>query len=734
MKNTKDSGSFHYDYKIEGIKIYKKTRRVEINASSNVILRINEQSEIRRSFKEKFEGFDVEINFKFKTDLSVESILYEFKDSMLLILSEKMPSSKGMLKDSIWEVTETGKLLIKLKTNGVSLLKEKKCDEAIKDIFENNFSKKINVEFMDAALNEEYKKGYLEFKESEESKILAAAENETAKNFLSNKIPGDAKARTAKNEDKRKTSAVIKGKNFADDLDPISQIGNDTDSAAISGKIFKTEFVSFKNKMNMCKFFITDESGSLTVKFFYKKENDDELKALIKDRIHVKVRGDMKYDSFEDERVLNAKDIVAIPEEIRSDNAEAKRVELHLHTRMSSMDGVSTVESLVGTAAKWGHKAIAITDHGVVQAFPDAFKAGEKAGIKIIYGVECYLLDDDAPVFYFKEGQEQDGSYVVFDVETTGLDPIKDKITEIGAVRVSEGIITGGFKSFVNPGVHIPEKITKITGITDAMVRDAPPVKPVLEKFMEFAGKSILAAHNSRFDMSFIKKAASDEGIEIDNPVCDTLQMSRLLIPGLPNYRLGTVAEFLGINTGDSHRAHDDAAAAAGVLVRCLDILKAKGICDYNDVRRELDWNVDFTKNKSYHAVILVKNQIGLRNLYELISYSHLRYFRQKKPRIPRRLLMSYREGLLVTTACENGELYTAVKEDRPQKTIEHIAEFYDFLEIQPLGNNRFLIKCAWQQTDMADSIPEVDTTPRCIHIHHAYTTRHQDRPAHKPC
>ena len=382
--------------------------------------------------------------------------------------------------------------------------------------------------------------------------------------------------------------------------------------------------------------------------------------------------------------------------ESRKDTAPEKRVELHCHTKMSDMDGVSEVKDIVRRAHDWGHKAIAITDHGVVQAFPDANHYIEGLDkddpFKVIYGVEGYLVDDLQDVAVNEKGQSLDGTYVVFDLETTGFSAIKDKIIEIGAVKVEGGKITDRFSTFVNPGVPIPFRITQLTGITDQMVMDAPGIETVLPQFLEFIGEAALVAHNASFDVGFIEQNCRYQDITPDFTSVDTVAMARILLPTLSKYKLNVVAGALHISLENHHRAVDDAGATAEIFVRFLEMLEEKGIHDLAHLNHFGAQSKDMVRKlPSYHVIILAKNETGRVNLYTLISKSHLEYF-GRHPRIPKSELARYREGLIVGSACEAGELYQAILNDRSEERIARIVNFYDYLEIQPLGNNRFMI------------------------------------------
>ncbi|MDE6357129.1 MAG: PolC-type DNA polymerase III, partial [Eubacteriales bacterium] len=406
------------------------------------------------------------------------------------------------------------------------------------------------------------------------------------------------------------------------------------------------------------------------------------------------VKGEVRYDEYIKELILIPNEIcVTEPPELKKDDAKEKRVELHLHTQMSKMDAVSSVKDLIKRASDWGHKAIAITDHAVVQAFPDAMDISKKLGIKVLYGVEAYLVDDLTDIAENVKGQSLLDEYVVFDLETTGLNREINKIIEIGAVKVKNGEIIDRFSAFINPNEKLSEEIINLTKITDDMLENAEDESIVVPKFFEFFGNSVLVAHNAKFDMGFIKKWAERNGKTVTNTVLDTVGVSRTLFPEMSKHTLNVLAKKLDVSLENHHRAVDDAEATAHIFLKCIEIFKNEhNVTDLNGINTLARINIDVKKLRPNHAIILVKNQEGLRNLYELISKSNLEYF-FRDPRIPKSEFLKLREGLIIGTACENGEFYSAVLNNADEDEIEKLANFYDYFEIQPIGNNRFLIK-----------------------------------------
>ncbi|MCL2619292.1 MAG: PolC-type DNA polymerase III, partial [Defluviitaleaceae bacterium] len=471
-----------------------------------------------------------------------------------------------------------------------------------------------------------------------------------------------------------------------------AEIRPDTE-IVLQGQITSAESRDTKGGNILTIFDVYDKSGALTVKFFAKPDDYEPFRPLVRKGGFVRVKGKAVFDDFSKEVTLMAEEIApgeAFP--ARQDNAAEKRVELHLHSHMSSMDGMTDIADYIRRAASWGHDALALTDHGVLQAFPAAMDAAKTHGIKMIYGVEAYLVDDMGAVARMDKGQDLNAQFVVFDLETTGLDAENDGIIEIGAVKICGGKVTDRFGTFVNPKRTISAKITELTGITHDMVEGAPQIAEAFALFTDFVGGAVLVAHNADFDIGFINAAARRLGTTVPNTSLDTLKLARMLFPDLKRHKLGVVAEHLGITLENAHRAVDDAGATAEIFMRCLELLREQGCANLTDINRLAGEQLDKRKLPSRHAVILVKNQTGLRNLYELVSLAHLHYF-YKYPRTPKSEFLRLREGLMIGTACEAGEFFQAVLNNAPEDHIRELAEFYDYFEIQPTGNNNYLLE-----------------------------------------
>ena len=463
----------------------------------------------------------------------------------------------------------------------------------------------------------------------------------------------------------------------------------------LKGKISNYDSRETKNGGYLISFDIYDGTSSINVKAFLKANEYEEVHPKLKSTKAVRLVGTYEYNSFSKEFGVIASSIeeAEFEEKKRMDNAEEKRVELHMHTQMSQMDAVSSATDLIKTAIKWGHKAVAITDHGVAQSYPEAKKAAKDSDIKVIYGVEAYLVPDNlTSVYNAKDVNIDDLTYCVLDIETTGLSRQTEKITEFGIMKMKNGEIIDTFECFVNPEKPIPPRVVEVTHITDDMVKDAETIDKVMPKVLEFVGDSVIVAHNATFDVGFIKYNAEQLGLEFNNPYIDTLALAKGIFPDLKKYKLGYIAENLNIKVDVAHRALADVETLVAVFKVMLEELKKKEIFSLKDVDTSLSKDVNFKTLPTYHAIILATNKVGLKNLYRLISYSHVDYF-YKKPRMLKSLYAKYSEGLIIGSACEQGELYRAIVDGKSDEDIEAIAEFYDYLEIQPLGNNMFMVR-----------------------------------------
>ena len=516
---------------------------------------------------------------------------------------------------------------------------------------------------------------------------------------------------------------VVYGRDFDGEVLPIESITGAMGGVIVRGQVLSVELRELRNEKTLFIFRLPDFTDSIGVKLFTKSEQVKELEAEVKKGAFLMLSGVTVIDRFDSQLTIgNINGIKKITDfrEKRVDTYGEKRVELHCHTKMSDMDGVSDVKSIIGRAKEWGHPAIAITDHGAVQAFPDANHAISKEDdFKVIYGMEAYLVDDLKEIASNTKGQTLDEKYVVFDLETTGFSPEHNRIIEIGAVKVENGKITDRFSTFVNPEVPIPFRIEELTGINDNMVLDAPTIGTVLSDFMRFCEDCVMVAHNASFDMSFIEENCRRQDLECSKTVVDTVAMARVLLPSLNRFKLDTVAKALGVSLENHHRAVDDAACTAGIFLKFLDMLKKQDIHtldEMNELGRSSAEQIK--KMPTYHAIILAKNDVGRVNLYRLVSWSHLQYY-NRRPRVPKSVLQKYREGLILGSACEAGELYQALLRGQPEPEIARLVNFYDYLEIQPLGNNMFMTRDGYDDQKTVEDL--IDLNKRIVELGEQY-------------
>ena len=510
---------------------------------------------------------------------------------------------------------------------------------------------------------------------------------------------------------------VLFGRDFDEEASPIEELEGEVGQVVIRGKILTCELRELRSGNTLFMFSVTDFTDTIGVKIFAREDTLDDLKTATKAGQFVRIKGVANIDKFDGELTIGSVSGIKKCEDFtskRMDNSSVKRVELHCHTKMSDMDGVSDVKDLIGTAISWGHKALAVTDHGIVQAFPDANHAVPKGSdFKVIYGVEAYLVDDLKQIVQHARGQKLDDTYVVFDIETTGFSPVNNRIIEIGAVKVSDGEIVDRFSTFVNPDVPIPFEIEKLTSIRDEDVMDSPQIDVILPQFLEFCDGCIMVAHNAGFDMSFIMENCRRLGYPQEFTYVDTVGISRVLLKNQSKHTLDAVAKTLGISLENHHRAVDDAECTAHIFVKFIKMLEEQDIHNLTEVNALGASSVDAVKKMpSYHAIILAKNDLGRINLYRLVSQSHLTYF-NKHPRIPKSLVMKYREGLILGSACEAGELYRALLDGQSDAQIARLVKFYDYLEIQPCGNNKFMI--ASERVRNVNSIEDIQNINRRI-------------------
>ncbi len=656
---------------------------------------------LSKQLKETLMLKDINVKYSFPPEVFSPDIL----PFLFFELKSEIPAANGFLDGAEFDISGD-KIKIKLSHGGADILKGVNAADRLHNIIVKHFSLSFDIEFTEAQKVDTGNADYIKMQNSvTKLKVASAAEapkKKTEKSF--DDLPISLSNASAIYGNLIKTKPV-----------PINTISPDDGSVVVWGDVFSLKVIETKRgDRYIFTFNITDYTSSYSVKIFEEKENSEQLKKKLTDGITVLVRGAAVLDSFSGMYLINARAVTQIEKIEEKDNSSTKRVELHMHTNMSAMDGIASAESLIKRAAKWGHKAIAITDHGVVQAFPEAAKTAGKAGIKIIYGMEGYLVDDLVPVVSGNSAEPVSGDFIVFDLETTGLSKRHDRITEIGAVRVCGGKVCETFDTFVNPLVNIPPKITQLTGITDEMVADAPVEDDALRTFFEFCGKLPLVTHNAAFDTGFLMEACKRCDIEYDYTSIDTVPFARSILPGLKNYKLDTVSKHLNLPDFNHHRACDDARVLADIFIILLDKLCAlSDISNISQINAALAGG-DVKSLPTYHIILLVRNLTGLKNLYQLITKSNLQYFK-KSPRIPKSELISHREGLIVGSACEAGQLYRAILNGKSRGELLEIASFYDYLEIQPSGNNMFMLASAKPEHEEINSVKDIENINRLI-------------------
>ena len=629
-------------------------------------------------------------------------LLEVYTGSLIDELEEEGELSANLFRKAEKTFLEPFVLELKVEENCIAQVKMEKLKHKLEHIFSERFDMPLGIVlgwlpkkkskyavYADSAMKEEiaqivqtYEQAKEDQKEVEKQEVQQKEKPAFKKNYVKQRLPED--------------KDIFYGRNFEGEETEIHEIIDEMGEVVVRGKIIQLETREIRNEKTIVMFAVTDFTDTIKAKVFTKNERLPELLDKLKEGAFIKMKAVAMMDQFEHDIALGSvSGIKTIPDftEKRMDHSPVKRVELHCHTTMSDMDGVTDVKKLLKTAMGWGHQAMAITDHGVVQAFPDANHCVEGKDFKVIYGMEGYLVDDIKNIVTDSRGQSLDSTFVVFDIETTGFSAVNDRIIEIGAVKVENGMITEKFSEFVNPERPIPFEIEKLTSINDRMVEDAPNISVILPRFMDFCKGSVLVAHNADFDTGFIRHNCEVLGLPYDYTYVDTLGIARSFLEGLKNYKLDTVVEAMECTLANHHRAVDDAGATADVFVRFLERFKKKNIRDLDELNTYSAMSVDAIKKlKTYHIILLAKNEIGRINLYRLVSLSHLDYY-ARRPRIPKSVLAKYREGLIIGSACEAGELFRAVVDERPEEEIARIVEFYDYLEIQPTGNNEFMIR-----------------------------------------
>ncbi|WP_027626385.1 DNA polymerase III subunit alpha [Clostridium lundense] len=688
---------------VESVVLSKKTKTVKMKISSDKYIEIKELERLNKFIRKRFALEDSKIAVKYADGTDKKPIEEELKNIILLVAG-KYPALKAVLNNSEFEViNNTINFNFKVPVSG--FLKSMDYDKKIHNIIKNLYGTDYKIDFVDKISSEELKK-MQEDKRASEMLIIT----KEVKSALSNNTPKLNKEAGEKGQDIKGESDGKKGNPFLilgrstkirESIIKITDITPDEGRVAIEGEISNIEEKELRSGKTLVSFDLYDGSSSMTCKAFCKPGEEIEVVSKLKKAAGVKLVGNAGYSKFTDEIEIIANTIVeteGLKKVKRQDNAEVKRVELHMHTQMSQMDAMTSATDLIKRAMSWGMKSIALTDHGVVQAFPEAHKllGRDNPDMKVIYGVEAYLAPDKKPSITNPKGQSIDTTYCVLDLETTGFSPVTEKITEIGIMKLKDGKVIDQFSCFVNPEKPIPSRVVEVTNITDDMVRDAETIEQVFPKMLEFIKDSVLVAHNAPFDVGFLKHNARILGYDFDFTYIDTLTLAQGLFPDFKTYKLGRIAKNLGIKVEVAHRALDDVDTTVKVFNVMLEKLKERGAQTLQDIDvysvDEQSKKEQYKKLKTYHAIIFAKDYVGLKNLYKLVSYSHLDYF-YKKPRILKSMFKKYSEGLILGSACSEGELYQSILLGKSDEEIEAIAAEYDYLEIQPLGNNDYLVR-----------------------------------------
>ncbi|WP_338028483.1 PolC-type DNA polymerase III [Gottschalkia acidurici] len=643
----------------------------------------------------KFNHINIYIKYNLQ-DKNLEKFIENYMSNIIFIIKKEIPSSTAWIDEMNWTIEKNN--IVFFINNEVALyaLNKRKMQKQIVQKFKDELDLNINVNFKYEKSLTTTISDYNEMKAKEEAILLKEINTVNIKNDSSSNSNKETYPKPKKESYKTRSSSrrpnMLYGNKMEGELMKISQVDINTGIAILKGEIFDVETKEIKGDRKLYTFNLTDYSNSITIKVFANKNTQEALDENLKEGLYVRVSGDIIYDNYSRQVIMMLKGLEKAHKEERKDNSVEKRVELHCHTKMSSMDGMCNFSELAKKASEWGHKAIAITDHGVVQGFPEAMDAAQKYGIKVLYGVEGYLVNDSKQIVTNLKNRDIECEYTVFDIETTGLSSKKDRITEIGAVKIKNGEIIDTYSQLINPQVPIPEKITKLTGITDEMVKNEPFIEDIMNDFINFIGDSVLVAHNASFDTNFIKTNCERLNINMDNTILDTLSLSRVLFPDLKNHKLNTISKHLNISLENHHRAVDDSNATALIFLKCIEILQESGVSNIEEINLYSSKNINFKSEETSHIIIFAKNEKGLKSLYKIISESHLNYF-YRRPRMLKSLLSKHREDLIIGSACEAGELYKSILNNKDSNEIRDIASFYDFLEIQPIENNDFLVR-----------------------------------------
>ena len=674
---------------LERVTISRSTGNMHAYFTSSRLLSSRERGIMERAMRAGFPKVELATSVRYPS-LREKALadINAYKGAVIELVTAESPASMPYLtwSDGTWQL-DGDQLTVNVNAKeGAEFLRIRGVDLMIARFLKELFNIEARVTIAVTGSEAERIRRISEKRREEEALMARAAREMTTQHEVEEPAP----------------SLAVRGQPFTDSIISMGELTEDAGRVALMGEIVKVEMKDTKNtESKILLFTLTDYDGSVECKAFLSPKRGksgvslekqiEGAKEYVKEGKWLKIRGVYKYDDFSRKFMLIADDILPAAKPVRRDHAKEKRVELHLHTQMSAMDACASPTDLIRQAAEWGHPAIAITDHGVVQAFPEAFSAAKKAGIKLIPGCEGYLIEDFPEIVQKADGRRLDETkFVVVDVETTGLSTAEDKITEIGAVRIENGEEVDSFSMLIDPERVIPEKVTELTGITAAMLRGQPTIEQVIGDFAKFCEGCVLVAHNASFDMAFFRRAFRDANLPFEYPVLDTLTLSRNFYKGQKSHKLGALCKFLGVSLTNAHRAVHDARATGEVLLKTLDAMRE--VKPLEKLEQLNGWFETDAGGESRHIILLATSRDGMTNLNRMISDAHLKYF-HRTPRMPRSLIQKWRKDIIVGSACEAGELYRAIVAGKSEAEIEKIAAFYDYLEIQPLGNNEFMVR-----------------------------------------
>ncbi len=677
--------------------IFKEKRKVHIGLTGDTPLAQSVLDRFTERVRQSFQLAEVDLDFTYTRPVVNEETAGLVYENIRDVVLKKLPAARGILLNSSAHLCE-GRYEVCLKFGGEKTLEDNGVLQMIEKELKDRYLSPMPVAFVNELSSPDE---IMEKLESQREELVREAREVAA--------VVAAKPVLEKREKPETPEDVLIGKAFGGELTPISEIDQNSGKVMLEGTVIYHETKEIKNKKTILELYVADKQSCIICKAFLDEKQFEPLKGNLKKLGAVRISGTAQYDTYAKEVCVSIRDMMKAKISVHKDEAEEKRVELHAHTSMSAMDGICKPGELIGRAAAWGHKAIAITDHGVVQAYPEAYSAGKKHNIKVIYGMEAYLEDEPAAYVYHEKSVPLSGDFVVFDIETTSLSARYGEIIEIAGVKISDGKMVDQFSRFVKPEKTIPYHITELTNISNDMVKDAESIETVLPEFLAFCSGCVLVAHNAKFDVGYIRKKAEEQNLPFDFCYMDTLMLSRRLLSALKKHRLNQVAKHLGFAFTGHHRAINDAEVTARIFLHFMELLSGMDIQNVNEVNSRLQDENNQRYSESYHAILLVKNMTGLKNLYKLVSMAHLDNF-YKKPRISKKMLDEHREGLILGSACEAGELYSKILHGATEQEMEEIASYYDYLEVQPLGNNDFMVR-----NHMVESYEELKDMNLCI-------------------